>query len=1250
MSLMTPTPGTMLGLAARENRRAQKMAQPRSPIRARLRTIVRALLTTVALAVGLSGFSMASAQAWPWDDMQDNITATIVNICGPNNVPDHATYTNIDTMAGLNQSEPRDGYRSTIKPSFALDEGGTQGGNGMERLQRVYGDQGDVIAKPTYERYGFSSLQWHQYGYDCFSPTLMMGPLANMGLMAMVHVPMMISMAILNFVMDNGLYTAFATLMEPFIGAMYEIFSPWIFFIVPIGVGITWLASRGSLQATLKAAGWGVMILSVYLLMGASTSKVVTWSTNIVTEVSGTAACQMNAAANGGNADSGECDTDDPIKAVQQALWYGIPYQTWHLGQVGEHQAQLDETALESGEVGWGPAILNGQYVGVDENGNVDEVGQQVITETERWNRANYSPDSDAGKVAGWTKHNAWDGVPYLGNIKIMCNDVGEAGNTDRDPSEKTRWMYSGNDGTGNFCDAAGAGTVTMVPHIQGDAYSKQFLVALSGMIGVGAVSLTIVVSSVYLGFQKMMFFFLLFLAPIVLLVSAIGDKKRRPFAVRYAEIVGANLLKQIAAVCIVLFVSYSLASLFGSGTFASVPWIMKPYVALLFFVALAFLAFPLKSMIQGAIKGDTSVVDKQATAPQRALKTGAKVAAVAGAVAATGGIAAAAGAGGVGATALAGAGGKGAALGKAGSMLGQAGRVMGIGSKSGRAMRAGGQLLKAGQGVMESKDTQKGKTAALAQEAQSLIGDSKTGAKYRDKDGNLLPNAQKMAMKDAQKMAEKGQNTDRAAKAQDAHMKAFFNGYRADNGGEFHKMDPQHPENVRKANSEKEVERRRAKEDADATGAKSGSAPGSPDGPDSGGPKGGGGNGTQGSSPTQSYEQFAGKARENLGGPAFAREMEYNVNTVRSGDDVLSNAGLTKDQIVQDPTTLLRSDAYNGGSTTAMDPFHPATASLNELRFASSSGDESAIEGAVEKAVNAISQHGVPSQVDGVHSIGDKATSFEPVQLLGAMPQLSENTTWQERADSAHTMMAAQVAMPQDFPARQSVEEYTSALANPGVDVSALASMKEAAMTEIGNAMSSSMGEAGVAAMAGTFAGTAAGALTSDSDGHAPASYDAPVRDVSAAQPPADPAREETYPPDPANSGHSGPSPEDLRSAVADGIRESRLEHDAADMSGPSHYEAPTSSDPAPANPSPANPAPADESSASATSASAPSSSSASAPTSGLSFTPSDAGVDDDEPVEAVDDSEALIWPSERRGKKKRSGFFDDPDDEGDA
>lgn len=1117
-------PGTMLGLAARVNRREQRRAVGRfHPIRVRAGKVARLVLAGLALTIGLLGFTTASAQANPFDDMKDNITATVVNLCGPNDVPNQATYTNIDTMAGLNADSPHDGYRSTIKPDFSKDEKGGQGGDSMKRLQRVYGEKGDVIAKPTYERYGFSTLQWHTFGYKCNSPALMMGPLANTALMSMVNVPMMISMAVLNFVVDEALYTAFSDLMQPFIGAMYEIFDPWIFLLVPIGVGITWLGSKGSLQATMKATGWGVLVVSIYLLMGSSTSKVVSWATNTVTEVSGSAACKMNAADNGGRTDNSECDADDPIKAVQQDLWYGIPYQTWHLGQVGEYQAALDEEALDEGEVGWGPALLNGQYVGVDEKGAVDKTGRNVISATQAWNGATYSPEGENTKNELWGGGNQWDKVPYLANVKMMCDDRdnGDDGPEAEDTAMR-RWIYSGATGSSK-CDSAGAGTAAMVPHIQGDEYNKQILIAMSGMVGVIAVSLTIVVAAVYLGFQKMLFFFLLFLAPMVLLVSSIGDRKRRPFAIRYAEIIGANLLKQIAAVCIVLFVSYAMASLFGSSTFAAVPWIMKPYAALLFFVALAFLAFPLKNMVKGAIQGDTSVVDKQATAPQRAMKvTGeflGKAAIAGGAIVATGGAAAAlgVGAGGLGAV---GAGGKAAMAGKAGSMLGQAGRVMGIGSKSGRAMRGAGRLLQAGQGIMDAKDSKRGWLKGNEQAAAEMI--EKNPSLYHKVDGDgtlggLIPGAHQKAMKDAQSTAERGVKNQRAQQSQDDFMKKFFAGWGGPEAPRHQDLPDDDPDMQPKPKSEREPlsslkHGTRGELGSGSSGSHSGDSeqtPQPPEGNSWGGPS------SQGSSPhaggeefrptVDDYQHYAEKARGNLSGPEFSREMEYNVSTVRTGDDVLTNAGFTKQQAIADPTTLLSGDAYDGGRTTAMDPFHAATRALNELRFAGNSGDETAIQRAVERAADAIHQHGVPNQVDGAHSIGDRASRFEAVEIVAAMPRLGDSPTWMERAEAAHTMQAAQVAMPADTPVgiRTEVADYTAQLSRPGVDLGALAE-QQADLIE-------------------SIAWWQQKPTLQDV-------YEAPPTTASAV------------------------SPEDLRSEVSEGLREARLENEASSLDTPSY------------------------------------------------------------------------------------------------
>ena len=1098
MSLRPSSPSTMLGIAAQEHAREREESAP--PKRPLLRVWLRRFMAALALTIGLSGFTMGTAQAWgPFDDMKDNIASTIVNICGPNDVPTPTTYEGPDNLAGLNDN-PSDGARATVRPNWKEASPG-KGGTARAKLNEVYGDNADVIA-PTYERYGFAPLQWNQYGYSCYSPTLMMGPMADGALMVMVKMPMMLGMVVLNFAMDNSLYSAFATMMNPFISQMYNIFDPWIYLFVGVGVFVAWLASSGSLQATAKAGAWGVFIIAVFLLMGQSTSKVVRWSTNIVTEVAGTAACGMGAAAQGDKqpVDEEECNSDDPVKSVNEALWYGVPYQTWLVGQIGEAEALKDIDA-DDGDVTWGAAILNANYLGTEIQGEgyergggidksgveaVDQDGIEVMKHTEGWNGLPYTKD---GKVTVWEDHDVWAEHPTLANVKIMCNDKDTLGEGDvgDDPTESQRWMFSGSkdaiaeDGSSLYCDSKGAGTTAMISSFKGEDYNKQFFMALAGAVGAGSVLLAVAGAAIYLAFQKMTFFFLLFLAPIVLTISAIGDRKRRPFAVRYAEIVGANLLKQIAAVCVVLFVSHAMASLFGSTAFAAIPWVTRPFAAALFFLSLVMLAFPLKSLIKGAVKGDTSSLDKMANAPANTLKTGGKVAAVGAGLVATGGMSGALGLGG----AAAGAGGKAAMLGKSGTMLGQAGRVMGIGSKTGRAMRASGALLRTSQNVMESKEVNQGRKAALKHSAQALI-DGPGGEKYRDKKtGELLPNAQKMAMKDAQKTAETGHRSGLATKAHDEQMAQFFKGVKAQTG-QHHQHDPQSPENQRQERVQFMADQRAIKKEVDAAEAQSEEqmsgekdpnptptptpTPGEKDHPRPG-PKpgdqnymqhGGGQESTGGEFNTDSEtetrpvdfnavrKQYRDKAHDNLNGPGFARETDYNVSTVNSGEEVLRKNNLTKDDVLSDPTLLLRGDAYEGGATTKMDPFHPASAALNELRFASASGDEDAMEAAVAKSVDAIDAHGVPDHISGVHSIGDRSKSFEAIEVLGAMPTITPETTMSERAEAAQTMMAAQVAMPEEYQSREAVQDYTAALANPTVDPASLEAMQARAMTAL--------------------------------------------------------------------------------------------------------------------------------------------------------------------------------------------------------
>lgn len=597
-----------------------------------------------------------------------------------------------------------------------------------------------------------------------------------------------------------------------------------------------------------------------------------------------------------------------------------------------------------------------------------------------------------------------------------------------------------------------------MVPHFKGTEYASRLLLVGAGMFGVGAVSITIMVASIYLGYQKMTFFILLFLSPVILAASSLGDSKRRPFARRLAELIGANILKQVAAVCIVLFVSYAMSSLFSDVAFLDIPWTMKPFGALLFFLALVFMAIPIKNLTKGAVKGDTSVIDKEATRPQRTAKTVGKGVAIVGGVAATGGILAAVGgagaaAGGAGAAAkTAGAAGK---MGKVGSALGQGARALGPGSKAGRAMRFTGQVAKGGEGVLNAKASSDGRKSALRQLGTSLIENPKTAGKYHDENGQLLPNAHKMAQKDAKRISESGQARQRAQRAQDEQLAQFFGGYKAATGEESH-LDPEHPDNKRQRQLDRERERREMKDaaDHDMASAYGGGGYGQP-GP---GPKDSGGNPPGGAYPHE-REQFREQALNNLTEPAFMQDVHYAATGRTQGADVLDAVGVSRAQAVQDPSVLFTSQAYGSDSTARMDPFHPSAGALNDLRFAASAGDQDQLQEALGRASEAIRDHGVPDYVSSVHSIGDKADQFSSASVLGAIPNITPETSLSERAGAARAMMGAQAAMPADHPAREVVGDYTDALADPSADSATLDAARLAAVHEVASVMRESPG-----------------------------------------------------------------------------------------------------------------------------------------------------------------------------------------------
>lgn len=197
-------------------------------------------------------------------------------------------------------------------------------------------------------------------------------------------------------------------------------------------------------------------------------------------------------------------------------------------------------------------------------------------------------------------------------------------------------------------------------------------------------------------------------------------------------------------------------------------------------------------------------------------------------------------------------------------------------------------------------------------------------------------------------------------------------------------------------------------------------------------------------------------RCHNNLLIPELVRDWDYEVGTVRTGDEVLEHAGVSLADILADPTVLLRSDqAYGGGSSIRIDPFHPAARALIALRLSSGTGDEDSLETAVAMASDMLAEHGVPPEIEDVYAIGDRAENFAVEDVIGVLYVPPTELPWRRslwarmrrrelpavpaahwaaRSDAAYTMIGARVALPVHHHARAVVTAYTEALANPAV------------------------------------------------------------------------------------------------------------------------------------------------------------------------------------------------------------------------
>ena len=1046
---------------------------------------------------GLTIFgSSAQAASWPWEAATNTISS-IMNVCGPNDVP-----------APISKTGPQS---ATVVPQFGGAAG--TGGDGLIRLENAVrnsqvGDEANVVDATSiiagvknngFERYGYNTLYWDQYGSSCFvgPGQIFTGP-AN-GLFAVfVTGPSVVVTAILNFAMSNIFYDFFYAWVGPFMGVISQIFAPWVLTIVLIGGSMVILIqSKGSLARILKMSAWMMAMLAIYFGVAnhGFGERIRVVSNNVVTQATNLIACQIATADPVGNGmvttnkscglqpttgigvpgiDAGTSGSQTSgfriTGGIDQAIWYQIPYQVWSQGAVGAEQYKIDKDRTTAGQVSWSAAILNARHVNPD-----DALGKQVRTYSNLWNQAGYQSTGDDGgqKMRIWTDPDdkgwkdedgqpdkkAWDTVPYLGVVKAMCNDV-SSGTGKSEEFDQNRWMYQGN------CDAAGA-NVQFVPSFKGDYFWERGAAIVAGSMALTATAIPLVGAAFYLMIQKMIFYFILLFLPIFLGIGAFPDEKRMGFIKRYGEMFVANMVKQIVAVCVVLFV---ISGVSGVLTHPNVAWWMKPMGIMMFTFGLILFAIPLARILKAAAKGDTSIVDKTLNTPQRVAKGTAKAAGVvaiagltlgAGAIAAGGAAAggAASAAGGAGAAAARGAGmatakkglgglAKGAAKGafgvakggianaKAGGLKGAAEgmtnmvksgqalqmvRYSGLGEKPiGQLLRKGLGLGQVGLGMMgrvPQRDiaVEEGLNRARVSGIAALDkADLASGTPRYDRttDGSLTREGSAQAEADYNSFYEGDQWNEKADSSQKSAQRQVWSNYHKMTG-KYLPDDPSNPEFV------------------------------------------------DPSTPKQTAENIASQMSSS------SWSTQVKTESVKSGEEILKSVGGSEAILSSNPKVAQKAlgDLYQSyGSMANIDPTHPAAASMVALGFAAASDDPAFKEAAYLAAGEDIQKHGVPNRISSVHASEEFAAGFSPAEVLATMPTLNKDSSMQDRAAAAGAFTVGSMTVAENAPYAQSVEAYRAALLDPGMPISEVNALKETLANDILKADSKSWAEASTA------------------------------------------------------------------------------------------------------------------------------------------------------------------------------------------
>lgn len=1054
----------------------------------RMLRIARRVFMVAALMFAVLGYTGGTAQAWPWDDAAKDIGSYVANLCGPNDVGKYVnTNDGFDKLLLPGQQATVKSETATYVPPKANLKADSLDGSSQQRLNDLYKSAPDAVRSPTYQRYGFSTLNWTSYGGGCWNASYPATYVVNGLFTALAKWPVMICMAWVNLALTYDIAAIAGLMIQPIYGMFTAIAAPWWALLATIGGGLIWARTR-SLANLLKYVIFAFVCVGTMSWIGGNTAEVLLQSSNLVTKTTGVAACTL---AKGGQNTTACKNADNGLSAIDNSLWKGLMYQPWAAGEVGQFQASADSD-VGSTNMPWAAAMLNGMYY----NAN-DKAGATLQSNINDWDNSSYSTKGEDGsKMKRWTHDEMAQKIPFLMAIKIMCHDTSVKGTAAKDEY----WMLSG-----NCKQEAGDSTADMVAATQGKNYNDRAVISVTAGFGAYIVGGATGLIAAYVVMQRFMFVYLLGFAALWLTIGLIGDKKRKAFAKKYFELLFANLLKQILAICVLLIVAYSISTIMvppaSAGPVAtSIPWVFKPWMMMTFIWALVLMFIPFMRLAKSVAAGDTKVVEKTANAPKTVAKVSAKVAVAVGVTAATGGAGTGASlsklAGSVKSGGLTGAA---KSLSKDGTLSGglrQAAHVMPHGkarhaltrvshlsgmaenmSAKDKARKDGieqvaampsmrktferdknGALTAKGRkdaesyydnvvdGVRKSQSEKRAsrmtpeydKATELSRKADALI--KAHPSRFESVNAEVTPKGRDDAVREVQRMEQEAE--------QHKTMRPFYDAYEKATGERL-AGDPKAKPQAKPLEQEDGPQAERAprpEEGAQPTSAPRPAAEQAPVAP---------------VSPTTEQAQEAREQALNLvGGSTFTRNADVVAVSPQEGAAVLADAGMEVRQVMENPSTLVvpadsaaaQAAPYNNGSPFNMDPSHPATEPLTTLAFAEASGSPEQIQVAREAASAAIGAHGVPDEVVAMRSTGAAAENFQPAQVLNAMPVVTPETSWEERAEAAYVMHAAVSSIPSSYPeaSAHAMDSYAEALNSPTVDPSELEALRVIAYNSV--------------------------------------------------------------------------------------------------------------------------------------------------------------------------------------------------------